>query len=302
MRRTLLIIFLVFTSLTFCQTTVDLSPSQDNSIFSESNNSNGLGRLFSGQNSMGNNRRCLMQFDFSSIPSNAIISSVTLTLNVNQVSSTTTDTFSLHRLTTPWGEGTSFSNGGAGSAAVAPDATWSDAMLGTSTWNTLGGDFITSATQSLAMDNTTGDKVFNTTSTLVDDVQNWIDGTNANNGWILIGDETESNTTRRFGSKDQGSAPVLSITYTTLGISEFEANSVSIYPNPSETGQYTITSKQSIQYIEVYDIQGKLLNTIITNQVSSTAELDVSNFTNGLYVLKIFDANDNSNVKRIIKQ
>ena len=164
MKKLAYVFFLLLVNLSFCQTSVDLTPSQDNSIFSESNNSNGLGRLFSGQNSMGNNRRCLLQFDFSSIPTTAVVSSVTLTLNVNQVSSTTTDTFSLHRLTTPWGEGTSYSGGGSGSAAVAPDTTWSDAMLGTSNWATQGGDFISSATQSLSIDNTTGDKIFNSTT------------------------------------------------------------------------------------------------------------------------------------------
>lgn len=301
MKKILRCILILFVNFSFCQTTVDLTPSQDNSIFSESNNSNGLGRLFSGQNSMGNNRRCLFQFDFSAIPSTAIVSSVTLTLNVNQVSSSTTDTFTLHRLTTPWGEGTSFSGGGSGSAAVAPDATWSDAMLGTSNWTTSGGDFITDATHSLSMDNTTGSKVFSSTSTLVEDVQNWIDGTNSNYGWILIGDESTSNTTRRFGSKDQDVAPVLSITYATLNIHEFEAKNVSIYPNPSTTGRYTVTSKNNMKDITVYDMHGKLLKTVITDQLSTHYELDITDFANGMYVLKVFDANGNSTAKNIIK-
>jgi len=300
MKKTLLIFSILFVNFSFCQTTVDLTPSKDNSIFSESNNSNGVGRLFSGQNSMGNNRRCLLQFDFSSIPTTAIISSVTLTITVDQLSSSTTDTFALHRLTTSWGEGTS-SGGGSGSAAVTPDATWSDAMLGTSSWVTPGGDFIADATHSLSMDSTTGSKMFNSTSALVDDVQNWIDGTNANNGWILIGDESTPNTTRRFGSKDQGVAPVLSITYATLDVSEFEANTVSIYPNPSNTGKYSITSKKTLQEIKVYDIQGKLLKTVVTSQLSNDFELDIRNFTNGMYVLKIFNTDRNSIVKRIVK-
>ena len=301
MKKILRCLLILFVNFSFCQTTVDLTPSQDNSIFSESNNSNGLGRLFSGQNSMGNNRRCLFQFDFSAIPSTAIVSSVTLTLNVNQVSSSTTDTFTLHRLTTSWGEGSSFSGGGSGSAAVAPDATWSDAMLGTSNWTTPGGDFITDATHSLSMDNTTGNKVFSSTSTLVDDVQNWIDGTNSNYGWILIGDESTSNTTRRFGSKDQDVAPVLSITYATLNIQEFEAKNVSIYPNPSTTGKYIVTSKNSLKEIMVYDMHGKLLKTVITDQLLTDYELDITDFANGMYVLKVLDTNGNSTAKNIIK-
>lgn len=228
MKIKLLVLAVLSFCFSFAQTTVNLNPSQDNSIYSESNNSNGIGRLYSGQTNSGNNRRALLQFDLSSIPNTAMITSVTLTLNVDQVSSTTTDNFSLHRVTTAWGEGTS-NGGGAGGSAVAPDATWTDAMLGTSNWTTTGGDFIASASQSLAIDNSTGDKTFASNPILLLDVQNWVNGTNTNSGWILIGDETTNNTTRRFGSKDAGSTPVLSITYsepTTVNLVPVKDNSI----------------------------------------------------------------------------
>jgi len=228
MKRKLLALALLSFCFSFAQTTVNLNPSQDNSIYSESNNSNGVGRLYAGQNNMGNNRRALLQFDVSSIPSTAIISSVTLTLNVDQVSSSTTDNFNLHKLTTAWGEGTS-TGGGAGGSAVAPDATWSDAMLGTSSWTTAGGDYDAIASQSLAIDGTTGDKTFTSNPILLLDVQNWVNGTSTNSGWIIIGDETTNNTTRRFGSKDAGTAPVLSITYsepTTVTLNPAKDNSL----------------------------------------------------------------------------
>lgn len=228
MKRKLLVLALLSVCFSFAQTTVNLNPSQDNSIYSESSNSNGVGRLYSGQNNMGNNRRALLQFDVSSIPSTAIITSVTLTLNVDQVSSATTDNFSLHKLTTPWGEGTS-NGGGAGGSAVAPDATWTEAMHGTSSWTTIGGDYEAMASQTLAIDGTTGDKTFASNPILLFDVQNWVNGMNTNSGWILIGDESTNNTTRRFGSKDAGTAPVLSITYsepTTVNLNPAKDNSL----------------------------------------------------------------------------
>lgn len=228
MKKLLLLMALFGLSFSYSQTTVTLNPSQDNSIYSESNNSNGVGRLFAGQNNMGNNRRALLQFDLSAIPSTATITSVSLTLTVDQVSASVTNNFNLHRLTTAWGEGTS-TGGGAGASAIAPDATWSDAMLGTTNWTTAGGDYINTASQSLGIEATTGAKTFLSNAGLIMDVQNWVNGTNTNAGWILIGDETTINTTRRFGSKDQGTAPVLSITYsepTTVVLMPMKDNSM----------------------------------------------------------------------------
>jgi hypothetical protein len=228
MKRKLLVLAILSVCFSFAQTTVNLSPTQDNSIYSESSNSNGIGRLYSGRTNSGNNRRALLQFDLSSIPSTALITSVTLTLNVDQVSSSTTDNFSLHKITTPWGEGTS-NGGGAGGSAVAPDATWTDAMLGTSSWTTAGGDYDAVASQTLAIDNSIGNKTFTSNPILLLDVQNWVNGNNINSGWILIGDETTNNTTRRFGSKDAGTAPVLSITYfqpTTVNLTPIKDNTI----------------------------------------------------------------------------
>ena len=60
---------------------ISIHPSKDNSIYSESDNSNGLGELFAGQNALGDLRRALLQFDIAgSIPAWSIIDSVSLDL------------------------------------------------------------------------------------------------------------------------------------------------------------------------------------------------------------------------------
>ena len=54
---------------------------------------------------------------------------------------------------------------------------------------------------------------------LVADVQEWLNDPDGNFGWILLGDESSSRTTKRFNSREHGSAdtrPLLSIEYSML--------------------------------------------------------------------------------------
>ncbi|MGV6862526.1 MAG: T9SS type A sorting domain-containing protein [Putridiphycobacter sp.] len=196
------------------QVTVPLSPTQDNSMYSENtSNSNGLGKLYAGTTCTGNFRRALIQYDFSVIPAGSIITNVSLTLNVDQVSvgAPATSDFTLHKVTTAWGEGTS-NGGGTGAAAVAPDATWSDAMFGTSTWTTAGGDYNGTASASTTLTNATGNFTWSS-SGMIADVQSWVNMSSPNNGWILIGDEATNCTAKRFGSNDLGTGPNLIVEY-----------------------------------------------------------------------------------------
>lgn len=211
--KKLLLLSLLGLSLGATAQSVTIAPSQDNSIYSESTNSNGMGRLFSGTTNTFNFRRALLQFDIDgSIPAGATITSVSLELNADQVAGGAgTDDYDLHPVTTAWGEGTSVGTG-MGATAVAPDATWSDAMIGTSTWTSAGGDFgALSATTALPP--ALGTYAWSSAQ-MVLDVQDWLDNPGNNMGWILIGDETVNQNTRRFGSKDQGVAPQLTINYT----------------------------------------------------------------------------------------
>jgi hypothetical protein len=207
----LLLTACLFVNAAIAQLTVNLTPSQDNSIYSESNNSNGTGALFSGYTCSGNARRALIQFDIAgSLPAGAIITSVTLTLNVMSTGgSATAETYDLYPLTEPWGEGTSFGTG-IGGAPVFPDATWTDSELGTP-WGVPGGTYGASSANAVLTDIM---GPYNWSSAqMVTDVQNWLNTPSSNYGWILIGDETALCTARMFGSSEQGIDPVLSITY-----------------------------------------------------------------------------------------
>ena len=77
-----------------------------------------------------------------------------------------------------------------------------------------GGDASSGASASLGG---IGSYAWESSNQLVTDVQNWLDDPAANFGWLLLGDESKSQTTKRFDSKDhetEANRPVLTGEYT----------------------------------------------------------------------------------------
>jgi hypothetical protein len=184
-----------------------LTPTQDNSIYEPpagAGSSNGAFEgIFSGNTSFGLARRAFVQFDITgNIPAGATITYAELVLTVTQAPpAAPLHPFDLHRVTSAWGEGASATPppGGMGAAAIAPDATWANAMAPATPWGVAGGDFLgSSATQ---MVGTAGAHSW-TSAAMVADVQGWLDGTFTNNGWAVLGDEINNTTARRFGSRE----------------------------------------------------------------------------------------------------
>ena len=119
----------------------------------------------------------------------------------------------LFRLTSEWSEGSS--QGGQGEGAGGPiqglDATWKNRIHPAHAWTKRGGDFeIEPSASSIVRD--PGQYTWSG-SRLNADVQSWINGTHSNYGWILIGDESDSITAKRFSSRTGPSSPVLEIEY-----------------------------------------------------------------------------------------
>ena len=77
-----------------------------------------------------------------------------------------------------------------------------------------------------------------------------------------------------------------------------EDNSVLISPNPTNS-KINIDTKTTIKTIELYDIQGRLLQTQLLN--SNTTTLDISDKANGIYFVKVKTANGQKVVK-IVKE
>lgn len=210
---------------------INLAPTQDNTIFSESSNSAGgeIGVFVGSNNAAGPpSRRGLVQFNLSSIPAGSTITGATLTMYLEMANNATARTIDLHRLNVGWGEGTAGAGqlNGAGFAAATGDATWTEAMHSVTNWPA-GGDFQSAVSASASISGTTVGAPFSWTSaTLLSDVQSWYANASSNHGWEMISNgEGTGGSVKTFYTKeftDVTLRPVLSITYVpepaTLGL------------------------------------------------------------------------------------
>ncbi|WNM19786.1 PQQ-dependent sugar dehydrogenase [Flavobacterium capsici] len=85
-----------------------------------------------------------------------------------------------------------------------------------------------------------------------------------------------------------------------LSNSEFENNSISVYPNPAKN-QITIESASNIalKTINIYDISGKLLLSENNLNVSNKS-INTSNLTSGLYIIVTEDLSGNQLKSKVI--
>ena len=205
--------------------TVSLAPDRDNSIYQEAENSNGQGvYLFAGDTAFEAARRALLRFDVAgAVPAGATIDSASLrlTCTLSPLGIMDPNPFALHRLSADWGEAGSDAGepGGVGTTPASGDATWLERFFGMSSpWSTAGGDFdaASSASAAVAACPTPITMVFASTAQMVADLQGWVDDPASNFGWILIGDEAEPQSARRFASREAAASvrPRLVIAYT----------------------------------------------------------------------------------------
>jgi len=213
---------------------ITLTSSHDNTLIQEPSSSaplsNGSGSsLFVGETfqSTGTDvRRGLVMFNFSGIPAGAQITSVSLKLFVTAGVGNTAEAIALFPALAAWGEGASSTGGGAGAPAQPPDATWFDSMYATTAWTTPGGDYSALASAS-ATASKGATSVTWTSSGMVQEVQAWLDGTQPNFGWLLIGDESSTTTgfgdgsAHGFGTRENANAglrPELTVDYNVVPV------------------------------------------------------------------------------------
>lgn len=94
----------------------------------------------------------------------------------------------------------------------------------------------------------------------------------------------------------------VSATCNALGLEEFVFSGITIYPNPNN-GVFTIansTSDQNYSY-EVADLNGRIIKAAKDVNGLTTAEVDLSKVENGIYMVRIFNANGEK-MERIVKQ
>jgi hypothetical protein len=191
---------------------VDIPAMKDNTLFEDTAGalSNGSGsHFFVGKSGLAtqNIRRGVIAFDVAgNVPSGAVITNVTLRLNMSKTISGAQST-SLHKLTSDWGEGTSDAAGaeGGGAASTPTDATWIHTSFSSSLWTTPGGDFVVGASETKSVSGI-GFYTFGSTTQMVADVQDWLDNPANNFGWIIIGNESMLSTAKRFDTKENAIA------------------------------------------------------------------------------------------------
>lgn len=204
--------------------TVTLTPTKDNTLFStEGTTSNGAGEaIFSGRTGSaggGTRQRAVLAFDVAgNIPAGATITSVSLTLTLIQFpAQAVAETHTLHLILADWGEGTSSAFGGSGGASTPGDATWLHTFYPNQFWTSEGGDFSATSSAAQIVNPNIGSYTWGSTAPMVADVQGWLDDPSTNFGWLLMGNEQDFYTARKFASKehaDSGSRPMLTIQFT----------------------------------------------------------------------------------------
>jgi hypothetical protein len=135
---------------------------------------------------------------------------------MSQAPSATLRTIAVHRAGADWGEGASSSAGGLGATPAPGDATWLHTFFPGQFWTSQGGDFVAAVSASTPV----GGVGFYSWKgpAMAGDVQAWLDQPATNFGWVLLGDETVSQTVKRFDSRENTTSanrPVLIVHYST---------------------------------------------------------------------------------------
>jgi len=175
------------------QTSVDLTATKDNEIWTGRMNDN-YGTCNKLYINRANNQRGLIQFDLSSIPSNAYIISASFRF-VKNGGKNGAHNISVHRLTNSWTEGT-----GTCADGTTGNSTWNNRTTGTA-WGTAGGDFNSTAEATVSV---AGNAAY--TWNVRNLVQNWVNGTHTNYGLLVKfvteggGDQEKDFATRETGT------------------------------------------------------------------------------------------------------
>ena len=88
------------------------------------------------------------------------------------------------------------------------------------------------------------------------------------------------------------------LTFNTLSVDEFDANTFNVYPNPT-TSNWNVKAKQVIKTIEVFDVLGK---SVLTKEVNSANFIiETASLNAGLYFAKL-DLDSGTNTIKLIKK
>jgi len=75
---------------------------------------------------------------------------------------------------------------------------------------------------------------------------------------------------------------------------------IKIYPNPG-TGKFTINSSHAFNSVEVYNLLGKQVYSEHLSNQQTSAEIDISNFTKGIYFVKVSEGKSTTTRKILVQ-
>ena len=116
---------------------------------------------------------------------------------------------------------------------------------------------------------------------------------------LVSGDFVEKSAKIYFDYNAPIDTNVSQTTYQSLSNSIYQLDSsILVSPNPTN-GAVDINSNFNIKSIELYDVQGRILETVLEN--NNSLKFDISEKQNGVYFLKI-NSENGSKVEKIIKE
>lgn len=323
----LILVILLTCQNTWAQPKVDLPAKKDNTLYEDPAGalSNGVGEYFfvgrTGSNAQGKFRRGLIAFDITgNIPAGAIIDSVKLRLSMSQTTSGA-QPIRLHRVLADWGEGTSNSPGGNGAPATPGDATWIHSFFNTKLWTKVGGDFVATMSGSQTVNNT-GIYFWNSTSQMVADVQMWLNTPASNFGWLVLGNESGSQTAKKFDTRENfnpANRPVLTVFYHTVTRVEHKTPNTPAafhlapnYPNPFSANATFGNPRTTILFelpvaanvkLQILDLTGRELETLTAgnfNAGTHRVQWNAEKYSGGIYFYRLRAGNFSATRKLIL--
>ena len=301
----LILTFLFTLHISSQSTEHDITSSLDNTIFKDLLLSNAKGEyIFTGTTNVGVVRRALVQFDLDDVPTGVQVDSAFLILKTVKVKPAST-VISAYRVLTQWGEGDSNAQegDGKGAPATAGDATWTHAIYPTNPWIKQGGDYELEASASDTVSLGT-DAVFRSAK-LTLDVNYWLQNPTENFGWIVVGDELNTATSVKFGSRDNNDHlvwPLLKLYYqgttsiheklpgSEMLVSQVTNSDLLLVKNPYQPGRASI---------EIFSITGARLWSSREVLVSGENRISVGNLGTGIYLYRI-SINGNSESGKLL--
>ena len=83
-----------------------------------------------------------------------------------------------------------------------------------------------------------------------------------------------------------------------VSVFELEKERIKLYPNPSSSGKFLLSTAKETKIIKIVDLQGKRVDFQVTEEINSI-QIDISNTPKGLYIMTV-SAGDRVYTKKIM--